>query len=182
MDQTSIKIAKRELRKTLSSKRPQSSEGLTQNLMNLSDALGPRLIATYHPLDSEPDVTKFNSWAKSRGIAVVFPRILGEGLEFATGEFTAGKFGIPSPLGQSIMLDQIELILVPGLAVDFSGNRLGKGLGFYDRILENLYCPKYGVVFENEVFSSIPSENHDQKLTGAVTPKSIREFSSADTV
>ena len=83
----------------------------------------------------------------------------------------AGKFGLSEPTGLQAEISAIDLVLVPALAVDLEGNRLGKGKGFYDRALlgptqENLYA----VVFDSEVLPQVPSEPHDQQVTGIITP------------
>jgi 5-formyltetrahydrofolate cyclo-ligase len=63
------------------------------------------------------------------------------------------------------------------LAVDKSGNRLGKGKGFYDRALAQVQgIAKYAVVFDSEILDSIPTESHDVWVTGAVTPTAIHHF------
>lgn len=175
-------IAKLEFRKLVLANRPQSSLGLTENLIQLIKTLAPKTIASYQPLRTEPDVSEFNDWALLEGLEIVFPRVVEDSLEFASGDLEAGQFGINSPTGKKIPVEEIDLVLVPALAVDRDGNRLGKGRGFYDRVLGGLTCPKFAVVFDSEVFDSIPSEMHDQKLSGAVTPAALLEFSSPDTV
>ena len=73
--------------------------------------------------------------------------------------------------GIPVANDTIDLILVPALAVDRSGNRLGKGKGFYDRFLAECNHPKLiAVVFDDEVFDSIPTEPFDKPVDGVVTP------------
>ncbi len=74
-------------------------------------------------------------------------------------------------------MSQCDLILVPALAVDKVGNRLGKGKGYYDRALAAVSgIPKYAVVFDSEVLPAIPAESHDVWMTGAVTPTAIHHF------
>lgn len=173
------KASKQKVRKILSAQRPQPSEGLLENLQSLVTELQPKTVASYQPLPSEPDISRFNDFAKSLGILLVFPRVVGENIEFAAGNLAPGAFKIASPDGPSVNLSQIELMLIPALGVDRKGNRLGKGRGFYDRVLGQVACPKYAIVYESEVLDSIPFETHDQKLNGAITPKAIHEFDLA---
>ena len=67
-------------------------------------------------------------------------------------------------------------MLVPAIAVDQSGNRLGKGKGFYDRYLQNRHFPRYAVVFDEEVLDAIPTQLHDQRMSGFVTPSRLIHF------
>jgi len=72
--------------------------------------------------------------------------------------------------------DQVDLAIVPGIAFDLSGNRIGHGMGYYDRLLKELY--KYnisavGLAFEFQIINRIPSELHDVKVKKIVTEKQI---------
>jgi 5-formyltetrahydrofolate cyclo-ligase len=83
----------------------------------------------------------------------------------------AGKFSIMEPTGSAILTSDLELILIPALAVDVLGNRLGKGRGFYDRwLVEVASTNLFAVVFDPEVLELVPSEPHDRKVNGIVTP------------
>lgn len=66
---------------------------------------------------------------------------------------------------------EIELAVIPGVAFDTHGNRLGFGQGFYDRILNQLTCPKIAVAFEFQIVEEIPTEPHDQPIDIIVTEK-----------
>lgn len=156
------------LRKKLQSLRPCSSEGLTEQLRKLVETISPSTIASYQPLPNEPDTSEFNTWAEER-FQVVYPRIVGDALEFAPGPLSPGQFGISEPAGKKI--EQIDLVLVPALAIDHQGNRLGKGKGFYDRFLIGFDGVAYAVVFDEEVLEVIPVEEHDQAVGGVITPK-----------
>jgi 5-formyltetrahydrofolate cyclo-ligase len=75
------------------------------------------------------------------------------------------------PTGSAILSSALDLILVPALAADVLGNRLGKGKGFYDRWLEDVASKNiFAVVFDSEVLELVPSEPHDKKINGIVTP------------
>jgi 5-formyltetrahydrofolate cyclo-ligase len=83
-----------------------------------------------------------------------------------------GKFGVSEPLLEleEIPLNQFDLVLVPGLAFDLSGNRLGRGRGFYDRILAQASGIKCGVGHEFQLLEQIPTEAHDAKVDFIFTP------------
>jgi len=163
-------IAKAELRKRHTVARPLSSAGLTEQLKNLVETLGPKVVASYVPLKSEPDTGDFNQGGEAR-FKIVFPRVVGTELEFASGDFSGSGLGISEPDGEAIALSDIDVFLVPALAVDISGNRLGKGKGFYDRCLKKVSnATVIAVVFDQEVLEKVPSEEFDQRVDGIVTP------------
>ena len=83
-----------------------------------------------------------------------------------------GKFGISEPLATcgEIPLNQFDLVLVPGLAFDKSGNRLGRGRGFYDRILAAASGVKCGVAYDFQLLEKIPAEPHDARVNFIFTP------------
>mgnify|MGYP002654470245 CR=1 FL=1 len=169
--------SKSEIRQHVISQRPQPSNGLAANLVRLTLELNADVIASYHPLPGEPDVTEFNQWAIAMGKTLLLPRIEGEQLVFADGDLSSGSHGIYEPTGSAQNLTKSQLILLPALAVDKSGNRLGKGKGFYDRALSQVSgIAKYAVVFDSEILDSIPTEPHDVWITGAVTPTAIHHF------
>ena len=87
-------------------------------------------------------------------------------------DIVAGKFGVREPAAScaEIPLNQFDLILVPGVAFDLRGNRLGRGLGFYDRLLENASGIKCGVGYDFQLLEKIPSEPHDAKVDFILTP------------
>ena len=136
-----------------------------------------QVIASYAPQHSEPDVSEFNDWVVATGRELLLPRVVGGTLEFASGDLRQGSFGISEPDGKTRNLSELELVLVPALAVDAAGNRLGKGRGYYDRVLGDIRCPKFAVIFDAEFFDQLPQESHDQRVSGAISPSAINYFS-----
>jgi len=87
-------------------------------------------------------------------------------------EIVSGHFGIREPVGNCVEIpfDDLDLILVPGVAFDLHGNRLGRGKGFYDRLLQKIHCKKAGVCFDAQLLEKIPVEPHDAKVDFILTP------------
>jgi len=87
-------------------------------------------------------------------------------------DIAIGKFGVREPAAgcAEIPLDRFDLILVPGLAFDLSGNRLGRGKGFYDRILKEASGIKCGVGYDFQLLEKIPTEPHDAPVDFMLTP------------
>ena len=87
-------------------------------------------------------------------------------------DIATGKFGISEPLPEceTIPLNQFDLVLVPGLAFDPGGNRLGRGRGFYDRILAAASGVKCGVAYDFQLLEKVPVEPHDAPVNFIFTP------------
>ncbi|MDO9553693.1 5-formyltetrahydrofolate cyclo-ligase [Rhodonellum sp.] len=92
--------------------------------------------------------------------------------------FAIDKWGIPIPENaEKISSDEIQLVVIPLLAFDLKGHRLGYGKGFYDRFLESLKQPVFKVGFSYfDPVESIPHENHDIALDICITPGKILSF------
>ena len=87
-------------------------------------------------------------------------------------DISTGKFGIREPAANcpEIPPEKFDLILVPGVAFDWNGNRLGRGQGYYDRLLEKIRGVKCGVGYDFQLIGKIPIEPHDAKVNFIVTP------------
>jgi len=130
------------------------------------------------PLPSEPDLGPLLLAAAARRLVAV-PR-----WDAATGEYAPaqvlpgdawvkGPDGVPepSPSAPRIGWERLDLILVPGLAFDRRGWRLGRGGGYYDRLLAHApLARRWGVAFDPQLVAEVPLEPHDVKLDTLVTP------------
>ena len=87
-------------------------------------------------------------------------------------DISIGKFGIREPVSScaEIPPEKFDLILVPGVAFDWNGNRLGRGQGFYDRLLKEIVGVKCGVGYDFQLIGKIPVEPHDAKVNFIFTP------------
>ncbi|MCR4946645.1 MAG: 5-formyltetrahydrofolate cyclo-ligase [Lachnospiraceae bacterium] len=129
------------------------------------------IILCYAPIKSEVDVWPLFDTAISKGKKVGLPLVDGDGMDFyevtSRGELKPGNFGVPEPSAAvSKKIDIIKgktLMIVPGLAFDKTGNRMGYGKGFYDRFLhrhgENIRT--MAVCFERQVAESLPADSTD---------------------
>jgi 5-formyltetrahydrofolate cyclo-ligase len=88
------------------------------------------------------------------------------------GDCAPGKFGIHEPGGHCarFSLKRLDLALVPGVGFDASGRRLGRGRGFYDRLLAQVSGVKCGVAFDPQLVEKIPAERHDAHMNCILTP------------
>lgn len=89
------------------------------------------------------------------------------------------RFGFlqPSPVAPMVAGDLIDLVLVPGLAFDLHGHRLGFGMGYYDRLLATLHAdvPRIGVVPASLLVPRLPAEEHDVRMTHLATESGVME-------
>ena len=87
-------------------------------------------------------------------------------------QLARGLFGMLEPDAgcPSIPLNQLDFILVPGVAFDLTGRRLGRGKGFYDRLLAQVRGHKCGVAFDAQIVAEVPEEPHDVRVDSILTP------------
>jgi 5-formyltetrahydrofolate cyclo-ligase len=87
-------------------------------------------------------------------------------------EILSGQFGVlePSIVCLEVPLDDLDLVLVPGVAFDLRGNRLGRGKGFYDRLLENYRGKKIGIAFHEQIVDAVPSGDLDVRMDVVLMP------------
>ncbi len=84
-----------------------------------------------------------------------------------------GAFSIPEPKADSKKIDPkiIDFALIPGIAFDDSGHRIGFGKGYYDYLNKNLNCLKVGLAYNFQIVDNIPAEKHDIKVDLIITDK-----------
>jgi 5-formyltetrahydrofolate cyclo-ligase len=187
MDSPSIAELKNELRKNLKARRlaaeydPELAEGLNQHLAELCLLTSASRIACYLPAGNEPDTELFIDWALDNGIEVLLPVAKKDGsLDWVIfdGETAEGIFGFAEASGTPVEPTNVDLAIIPALAIDQTGQRLGKGKGFYDRALLTFQPrPKIvAVVFDEELLENVPVEAHDHPVDAVVTPSSMTAF------
>lgn len=146
----------------------------------------PYALSAYLSLPTEPGTDALLAAALAAGHRVRVPRITGRDLQWVAlrpdTDLVAGPLGIREPMGPALGADELaglDLMLVPGLAVDRSGRRLGQGGGYYDRVLASVPAHADGgpmlvaVLFDDEVLDEVPYEAHDCTVNAAVTPGGI---------
>lgn len=137
-------------------------------------------LCAYVPIGSEPGAAQMLDDIADYGVRVLLPVVVGRGpLEWAwyagPDSLRPGPYGLREPIGERLSTAALriaDLVLVPALAVDRIGMRLGQGAGHYDQSLPLTApgTPMVAVVRDQEVVASLPSEPHDVRMTAAVTP------------
>jgi 5-formyltetrahydrofolate cyclo-ligase len=138
-----------------------------------------RTVLFFAPLPDEPDVWPVLELSLALGTNCALPFFDAEKktygarqLQNLAAEIVIGKFGVREPAAScaEIQPDRFDLILVPGMAFDVGGNRLGRGRGFYDRLLEKASGIKCGVCHDFQLLEKIPAGPRDAKLDYILTP------------
>lgn len=148
---------------------------LAQKFLALAEYKKAQTVAFYFSLPDEVSTLELVIQAEQAGKQLVFPRLEGKNLEWHVvkklAKLVPGKFGIlePAKAAPTIALSQIDLMVVPGVAFDRAGNRLGRGLGYYDRVLEKFSGKSVALAFDCQLVDEIPMEEHDQKVGKVLT-------------
>lgn len=130
-------------------------------------------ILLYHSIPDEVCTHALISeaWQTKR---VLLPTVVGDHLELheysPTSATHEGAFSIVESEG-ALFTDfaAIDLAIIPGMAFDSAGNRLGRGKGYYDRLLPHLTCPLIGICFPFQFLPHIPSEPHDRPVDEVIS-------------
>lgn len=179
-------LRKRQLRRTVKSRlellRPFDSAFLRERLRDhvIQTIRGtPGVWGVYRPLPHEADPMN-GRWIGAadvgESIEWCFPRLIGDDLEFARGTvFERSGLGFEQPVARApaVSLGELAGILVPGLAFDRRGGRLGRGRGYYDRALKGYGGMKVGIAFSCQILDGIPLEDWDLEMDAIITEQSV---------
>lgn len=133
-------------------------------------------ILMYHSLPDELSTRDFlRKWSGMKKFYL--PRVNGVNLDilpYEESRLELGAFHIEEPTGNdNIDPDMLELIVVPAVAYDRNGNRLGRGKGFYDRLLSSTKATKVGIAYEFQIVDEVPVEEHDVPMDIIISPSAI---------
>lgn len=139
-------------------------------------------VALYFPANGEVDTREIFEKCAELGKKAFFPRTRGSGLVFlrtrSLDELRPGAFGIAEPPEDAEPADARgpDLVLVPGIAFDASGNRVGYGKGFYDRFLKDVpRRGRFALAYRFQVLGSVPSLETDIKVGSIVTETGVTD-------
>lgn len=134
-----------------------------------------KTILLYHSLPDEVCTHKLIDEA-CKDKRVLLPTVVGDDIELhlytQTSSLHSGAFNIiesEDELFTNYM--SIDLAIIPGMAFDSEGNRLGRGKGYYDRLLPRITCPTIGLCFPFQLLDYIPHEKHDCKVSFVITKR-----------
>lgn len=169
-------------------RRERRDRAMTDSWLHILDARefdGVKVVASYSSYGDEPSTRDINEELIRRGVTLLLPRLLSnsdlEWVQWDGNENSLAAHGnFLEPHGFAYKeLDLIDVVIVPALHVDRSGNRLGQGGGSYDRALPLINGWKIALVHPGELTSEpLPTEEHDQKVDAAATPDLIVRFAA----
>ena len=179
-------MTKQELRKLIRERKKQhSTEELKSFSREIASALLERIesmkqchvILLYHSLPDEVCTHDIITSLVASGRKVLLPTVVGDTLqlhEYVNDQLmdVSPTFGIQESQGPVFTdYSRIDLAVIPGMAFTPEGDRLGRGKGFYDRLIPLLSCPLVGLAFPFQMVDSIPTELHDRRVDEVIVGK-----------
>ncbi len=156
--------------------RDEKSAAICREIAGCEEWKAARTIAFFSPLSSEPNVDLL--WAVLETRAVCYPRVNGENLVFLRvpdrAALLESRWNLLEPPHREdsiVPFNEIDLLLVPGLAFTPGCHRMGRGKGYYDRLLADpaLRATALGVCFAEQVVPHLPTEEHDRPVARVVS-------------
>lgn len=182
-------MEKNELRRVVKERFRALDDGQKQQksarlIERLSEILAQReisVVALFSPMNDEVQIAPLvEKLAKEGGCRVVLPRVesMSDGqaemefYDYNPAQMAVGAFGIIEPqAGEPCSASEIDVMVVPGVAFDRNGGRLGRGKGYYDRYIsrEGFRAECIGVCFDYQLFDKLPTEPHDKAMDMVVS-------------
>ncbi len=157
-----------------------ASSQIVGNFQRLNAFPTASTVALYKSIHGEVDLESLFSICWNAGKRTCIPLFNAQAKLYEMAEVTAetpysiGHYGIREPRSASLLpMDQVDLIAVPGVAFDRAGNRLGRGGGYYDRLLNGFSGVAAAVTFDFQILTKVPAEMHDKPVDHLVTERTI---------
>ncbi len=148
---------------------------IVDKIINLDIYKKSRVVALYNSLSNEVDTNVLINKSLKNKI-VLLPRIINDKIEFIridnNTKYEKSNIGVMEPIGKEY-LGNIDLIVVPGVSFDRERNRLGFGMGYYDKYLNNKNIYKIGICFNEQLISELPVNKFDIKMDLIITEKEL---------
>jgi 5-formyltetrahydrofolate cyclo-ligase len=174
----------------------ETSAALAGRALELPELARAGTVAAYVSVGSEPGTLALLDALRARGVRVLLPALLPDNdLDWGAyeGERSlarvqhGGRMALFEPAGERLgpgAVTTADAVLLPGLAVDARGMRLGRGGGSYDRVLARLeragaHPALVVLLYDSEVVGRVPAEPHDRPVDAVVTPAGVRRFRPA---
>lgn len=155
---------------------------IARQLLALPQLGGAKTILTYAALPAELDPSLAIEALRARGVAIAYTRIEAPGVLWMhlvddETDLVPGPLFIRQPAESSprVAAVDVDAVIVPGVAFDERGARLGYGGGYFDRLLPTLRddCFRIGIAFDEQILDEIPAEEHDEHVDVVVTPTRV---------
>lgn len=183
MDKHELRIAMKQKRKDLTMQEiTEKSNAIAMHLFSTTAYLNANCVMVYMDAFGEPQTCKIVEQCFKDGKSVVVPvsnthtNTLSLSYIYSLDDLRVGAYGILEPKTYiSALCTDIDIILVPGIAFDLTGNRIGFGKGYYDRLLTESKAVKIGICYEFQINSPITPDTHDIPMDIIITEKKIHQ-------
>ena len=155
------------------------SQALQLRFLDLPEYRRAQVLALYAPIHQEVDTSRVALGALATGKALLYPAVVGSELKFRRvlrlDQLIPGCYGIPEPVGEARDPQEADLIVVPGVAFDQSGRRIGYGKGYYDKALHRMERGGrlVGFCYDFQLIEEIVGEPHDVTMDIIVTESRV---------
>lgn len=170
---------RRRRRERAAAERERAAYRLAAVVLARPEVRDARRVTCYLSAPEEPGTDPLREALRAAGVEVLLPVVTGDRLDWARddGRTAPGRFGLRQPVAPVLgarALQGCDVLLVPALAVDGAGARLGQGAGYYDRALGEAPArgPVVALVHDDELLpaGAVPVEPHDRRVDAAATP------------
>jgi 5-formyltetrahydrofolate cyclo-ligase len=155
------------------------SEMIQARVLQTDEFIGAKTIGAYHPIGSEAGTMKIITSALRMKKRVALPRVVNDSsMVFAevndiANDLRIGRYKIMEPKDRCPKVDNLDMLLLPGVAWDAEGYRLGYGKGYYDRYLSGSGAKRIGLAYELQVLEKIPHGSDDLRVDLIITEKRV---------
>jgi len=154
-----------------------ASKQIRKNLGKIEQYRKAQTIACYHSTGSEVRTHEIMQEILSHGKTLALPRVEGQNLVFCEvkkfEDLEKGEFGIMEPKQYCGVVDRFDLIIVPAVAMARNGQRIGYGMGFYDRFLADKNIPTIALAYSKSIVKGMTHEKSDIKISIIITEDEI---------
>ncbi len=149
---------------------------ISDKILRLPQVQEAHVVMLYCSLPDEVDTHEMIKYLNGKGKKILLPAVISDTemelrLYESDDDLQIGKFNITEPIGKAFNnVEEIDVMIIPGMGFDRQGNRLGRGKGYYDRFLR--LAPKIfkvGVCFHFQVFEQVPTDKHDIRMDTVVS-------------
>ncbi len=155
------------------------SDDIQKKIIGMDEFTKANTVAVYHSIGSEVRTSKILDKVLQMNKKLVLPKVVdGTTIVFAHvkdlhSDLEVGKYKIMEPKDHCEQIENIDLVLVPGIAWDRQGYRIGYGHGYYDRYLAKLQSVSIGLTYDFQLFDEVQHGKNDFRVNMIVTDKRI---------
>jgi len=178
-DKKSMRILSRENRRNFPlTEKKRADKQIHDAVLSHASVQSAHRICVYVSLPDEVETNAIIDQLLKRGKTVSIPKVVSKGVLklyeiHSFDDVITGAFGILEPDVSCTHIEKtdVDIFIVPGIAFDREGNRLGRGMGYYDRLLEGLSAYKIGLAYASQIISGLPHNEYDIPMDTVITER-----------